>query len=87
MAQRNNSKDATFLKNNLQEARWFIKSLRSRNETLLKVATTIVDRQRSFFDHGEEAMKPMVMHDIAEIVEMHESTISRVTTNFSFQAM
>ncbi len=80
MAQRNNSKDATFLKNNLQEARWFIKSLRSRNETLLKVATTIVDRQRGFFDHGEEAMKPMVMHDIAEIVEMHESTISRVTT-------
>ncbi len=80
MAQRNNSKDATFLKNNLQEARWFIKSLRSRNETLLKVATTIVERQRGFFDHGEEAMKPMVMHDIAEIVEMHESTISRVTT-------
>jgi len=80
MAQRNNSKDATFLKNNLQEARWFIKSLCSRNETLLKVATTIVDRQRGFFDHGEEAMKPMVMHDIAEIVEMHESTISRVTT-------
>ncbi len=80
MAQRNNSKDAAFLKNNLQEARWFIKSLRSRNETLLKVATTIVDRQRGFFDYGEEAMKPMVMHDIAEIVEMHESTISRVTT-------
>ncbi len=80
MAQRNNSKDAVFLKNNLQEARWFIKSLRSRNETLLKVATTIVDRQRGFFDYGEEAMKPMVMHDIAEIVEMHESTISRVTT-------
>jgi len=80
MAQRDNSKDAAFLKNNLQEARWFIKSLRSRNETLLKVATTIVDRQRGFFDYGEEAMKPMVMHDIAEIVEMHESTISRVTT-------
>lgn len=80
MAQRNDSKDAAFLKNNLQEARWFIKSLRSRNETLLKVATTIVDRQRGFFEYGEEAMKPMVMHDIAEIVEMHESTISRVTT-------
>ena len=80
MAQRNNSEDSAFLKNNLQEARWFIKSLRSRNETLLKVATTIVDRQRGFFEYGEEAMKPMVMHDIAEIVEMHESTISRVTT-------
>ncbi|MBL1277977.1 MAG: RNA polymerase factor sigma-54 [Ectothiorhodospiraceae bacterium] len=80
MAHRNTSKDAAFLKNNLQEARWFIKSLQSRNETLLKVATTIVDRQRGFFDYGAEAMKPMVMHDIAEIVEMHESTISRVTT-------
>lgn len=80
MAQQNNSKDSAFLKNNLQEARWFIKSLRSRNETLLKVATTIVDRQRGFFEYGEEAMKPMVMHDIAEIVDMHESTISRVTT-------
>lgn len=80
MAQQNNSEDSTFLKNNLQEARWFIKSLRSRNETLLKVATTIVERQRGFFEYGEEAMKPMVMHDIAEIVEMHESTISRVTT-------
>lgn len=76
----NSSKDATFLKNSLQEARWFIKSLKSRNDTLLKVATTIVKKQRGFFDYGEEAMKPMVMHDIAEIVEMHESTISRVTT-------
>ena len=52
MAQRNNSKDSVFLKNNLQEARWFIKSLRSRNETLLKVATTIVDRQRGFCEYG-----------------------------------
>jgi RNA polymerase sigma-54 factor len=80
LAQRNNSKDAAFLKNSLQEARWFLKSLKSRNETLLKVATSIVERQRAFFDYGEEAMKPMVMHDIAEIVDMHESTISRVTT-------
>jgi len=69
-----------FIKNSLQEARWFIKSLKSRNDTLLKVATTIVEKQRGFFDYGEEAMRPMVMHDIAEIVEMHESTISRVTT-------
>jgi RNA polymerase sigma-54 factor len=80
MAHRNTSKDASFLKTNLQEARWFIKSLQSRNDTLLKVATTIVERQRGFFDYGAEAMKPMVMHDIADIVEMHESTISRVTT-------
>lgn len=70
-----------YLQDRLQEARWFIKSLHSRNETLVKVARTIVDRQRGFFDHGPEAMKPLVLHDIARAVEMHESTISRVTTN------
>jgi len=75
-----NSADNTYLKNHLQEARWFIKSLLSRNETLLKVAREIVARQSDFLDHGEEAMKPMVLHDIAEAVDMHESTISRVTT-------
>jgi len=53
----------------------------SRNETLLKVARAIVDRQRAFLEHGAEAMKPLVLHDIAEIVGMHESTISRVTTS------
>ncbi|MCG8314404.1 MAG: RNA polymerase factor sigma-54 [Pseudomonadales bacterium] len=74
------SSDNTFLKNNLQEARWFIKSLMSRNETLLKVATRIVEYQIDCFEQGEEAMKPLVLHDIAEAVEMHESTISRVTT-------
>ncbi|WP_020207970.1 RNA polymerase factor sigma-54 [Gilvimarinus chinensis] len=74
------SSDNTFLKNNLQEARWFLKSLQSRNETLLKVATCIVEKQRGFLDYGAEAMKPLVLHDIAELVEMHESTISRVTT-------
>jgi RNA polymerase sigma-54 factor len=75
------SSDNTYLKNNLQEARWFLKSLQSRNETLLKVGSAIVDKQQGFLDFGEEAMKPLVLHDIAEIVEMHESTISRVTTN------
>lgn len=75
-----NSSDNTFLKNNLQEARWFIKSLQSRNETLLKVATKIVEYQIGFLEEGEEAMKPLVLHDIAEAVSMHESTISRVTT-------
>jgi len=64
----------------LQEARWFIKSLRSRSETLLRVATTIVERQRAFLEYGEEAMKPLVLHDIADALDMHESTISRVTT-------
>ncbi len=75
-----NSADNTYLKNHLQEARWFLKSLASRNETLLKVTTEIVARQIDFFEEGDEGMKPMVLHDIAEAVDMHESTISRVTT-------
>jgi RNA polymerase sigma-54 factor len=70
----------TYMRDNLQEARWFLKSLISRNETLLKVATKIVEHQRGFLEYGEEAMKPLVLHDIAEAVQMHESTISRVTT-------
>ena len=74
------SADNTFLRDNLQEARWFLKSLQSRNETLLKVSTCIVEKQQGFLEHGPESMKPMVLHDVAEIVEMHESTISRVTT-------
>jgi RNA polymerase sigma-54 factor len=75
-----NSNDNTYLRDNLQEARWFLKSLQSRNETLMKVATRIVEHQLGFLEFGEEAMKPLVLHDIAEAVEMHESTISRVTT-------
>ena len=75
-----NSSDNTYLKNHLQEARWFIKSLQQRNDTLLKVATKIVEFQRGFFEYGEQAMKPLVLHDIAEAVDLHESTISRVTT-------
>ncbi len=75
-----NGADKDCLRSHLQEARWFIKSLKSRNETLLKVAKCIVERQRGFLEFGEEAMKPMVLHDVAEAVEMHESTISRVTT-------
>jgi len=74
-----NSNDNAYLRDNLQEARWFLKSLQSRNETLLKVASRIVEHQRGFFEYGEEAMKPLVLHDIADAVDMHESTISRVT--------
>lgn len=74
------SDDNSFLRNHLQEARWLIKSLQSRNETLLRVATSIVRFQRAFLDYGEEAMKPLVLRDVAEELEMHESTISRVTT-------
>jgi len=75
-----NSTDNVTMKNHLQEARWFIKSLQSRNDTLLRVATRIVDIQRNYFEYGEEAMKPLVLRDIAEALDMHESTISRVTT-------
>jgi RNA polymerase sigma-54 factor len=64
----------------LQEARWFLKSLESRNETLLKVAGRICEIQQGFLDHGAEAMKPLVLAEVADHVEMHESTISRVTT-------
>ncbi|MBB3059363.1 RNA polymerase factor sigma-54 [Microbulbifer rhizosphaerae] len=74
------SSDNNFLRDHLQEARWFLKSLQSRNETLLKVASSIVDKQQGFFELGPEAMKPMVLADIAETIGMHESTISRVTT-------
>ena len=76
----NNEAD-NYIRKHLQEARWFIKSLQNRNETLLRVATAIVDHQRPFFDQGPEAMTPMVLRDIADDLELHESTVSRVTTN------
>ncbi|OIQ24673.1 RNA polymerase factor sigma-54 [uncultured Vibrio sp.] len=75
-----NSPDSQYIRSNLQEAKWLIKSLESRNETLLKVAKCIVEHQHGFFEFGEEAMKPMVLNDVALAVDMHESTISRVTT-------
>ncbi|WP_016954492.1 RNA polymerase factor sigma-54 [Catenovulum agarivorans] len=75
-----NTSDSQFIRSHMQEAKWFIKSLESRNETLLKVARCIVKQQQGFFEYGDEAMKPMVLNDVAEEVEMHESTISRVTT-------
>jgi len=75
-----NSKDNVCMKDHLQEARWFIKSLHSRNDTLLRVARSIVEKQTGFLEHGSVAMKPMVLRDIAEELALHESTISRVTT-------
>ena len=69
-----------YIKNNLQQARWFIKSLENRNSTILNVAHAIVDRQMAFLQYGDEAMKPMVLKDLAEQLDLHESTISRVTT-------
>jgi len=74
------SDDNNYMRNQLQEARWFIKSLQSRNETLLRVGSAIVERQRGFLEFGDEAMRPLVLRDIAEQLELHESTISRVTT-------
>ncbi len=73
--------DHAALRTQLQEARWLVRSLEIRNETLLKVATCIVSRQKEFLEHGDEAMKPLVLRDVAESIGMHESTISRVTTN------
>lgn len=75
-----NEIDNQFIRSHLQEARWLIKSVESRNETLLKVSRCIVEQQQAFFELGEEHMRPMVLADIAEVIEMHESTISRVTT-------
>ena len=73
-------KDRDYLKNNMQQARWFIKSIDNRNSTVLNVANAIVERQSAFFQYGEEAMKPMILKDLAKQLELHESTISRVTT-------
>jgi len=73
------SRDNQCLRSHLQEARWFINSLAGRNDTLLKVASKIVELQRDFLEYGEEAMRPMILRDIAEALDLHESTISRVT--------
>lgn len=75
-----NSRDNSVMRQHLQEARWLIKSLHSRNETLLKVAQCIVERQRDFLEHGAEAMKPLVLREVAEAINMHESTVSRITS-------
>ena len=74
------SADHATLRAQLQEARWLLRSLEIRNDTLLKVARCIVQRQSAFFEQGDEAMQPMILRDVAEAVQMHESTISRVTT-------
>ena len=75
------TKDSQFIKGHLQDAKWFLKSIENRNETLLKVANFLVDYQSDFLDYGDEAMKPMILSDVALKIEMHESTVSRVTTN------
>lgn len=75
-----NSPDNQYLKSNLQEARWFLKSIQSRQDTLMKVAKSIVEHQQDFLEFGEEAMKPLILNDVALALDMHESTVSRVTT-------
>lgn len=75
-----NKTDKNYLKSNIQQARWFIKSIDNRNSTILNVANAIVGRQAAFLQYGEEAMKPMILKDLAEELKLHESTISRVTT-------
>jgi RNA polymerase sigma-54 factor len=71
---------ASGLASQLQEAKWLIKNVQQRFDTILRVSQAIVDRQRAFFDHGEVAMRPLTLREIAETVKLHESTISRVTT-------
>jgi RNA polymerase sigma-54 factor len=75
------SHDNQLMRDHLQEARWLLKSLQSRRETLLRVAQSIVTRQQAFLDRGAEAMRPMVMRELADELELHESTISRAVTN------
>ena len=72
--------DSSYLRGQLQEARWLIKSLESRADTILKVAGAIVRAQSAFLDFGPEAMRPLVLREVAETIDMHESTVSRVTT-------
>lgn len=75
-----NESDSQYIRSHLQDANWFIKSVENRNETLLKVSQFIVEHQQNFFENGAEYMKPMILSDVAEAIDMHESTISRVTT-------
>jgi RNA polymerase sigma-54 factor len=73
--------DKAFLVEKLQTANWLVKSLQQRAQTILKVATEIVQQQDAFFRHGVEFLRPLILRNIADVVEMHESTVSRVTAN------
>jgi RNA polymerase sigma-54 factor len=80
VGQAGSASDKSYVRENLQEAKFFMTSLHNRNETLLKVASKIVEHQREFLELGEEAMKPLILADIAQQIGMHESTVSRATT-------
>jgi len=77
---RNRESSNQYLMSQMQEAKWMIKNIQQRFSTILRVSQAIVDRQRNFFEHGEIAMRPLVLREIADEVGLHESTISRVTT-------
>lgn len=72
-------KDVEYMRQNLQQARWLIRSINKRNETLLKVATFIINKQQDFLNHGESAMHPLVIHEVSDALDLHDSTISRIT--------
>jgi RNA polymerase sigma-54 factor len=74
------SKRGGVMAGQLQEARWLIKNVQQRFDTILRVSQAIIDRQRHFFEHGEVAMRPLVLREIADVLGLHESTVSRVTT-------
>ena len=78
---RNRENSNQYLQTQMQEAKWMIKNIQQRFTTILRVSQAIVDRQRNFFEHGEIAMRPLVLREIADELELHESTISRVTTH------
>lgn len=78
---RNRESSGQYLQSQMQEAKWMIKNIQQRFSTILRVSQAIVDRQRNFFEHGEIAMRPLVLREIAEELDLHESTVSRVTTH------
>ena len=78
---RNRDSNNQYLQSQMQEAKWMIKNIQQRFTTILRVSQAIVDRQRNFLEYGEVAMKPLVLREIADELELHESTISRVTNN------
>lgn len=78
--QRNRGGNSQQISAQLQEARWLIKNVQQRFETILRVSQAIIDRQRNFLEHGEVAMRPLVLREIADTLSLHESTVSRVTT-------
>ena len=74
-------KDREYVQEKIREASWLIKSLHQRQRTLYKVVESVVRHQKDFFRHGVEKLHPLILKDIADDIEMHESTVSRITTN------